>query len=644
MKLRAIIPVLLCCSLVVSAICLAPSASAQRNPLSTGSYAEVREGEDFTYDMFIQVDSRDTKVKALSIAVPPGVTQSAKPSYSYRTEVRFENGQMIRNEGVTVSWTLRADKPGTYTVGPGKCEVAGELYEGEERQIQVVSQPVPTQPSFDPFQPLIDLLNRSSGGFPGIPGIPGISGFPKIPGFGGEPLVPTPDPALALSTAPHSRVFLRALTDKTSAVVGEQVTFSVYEYYETSGYRRSGIHEAPLRDFLQYPVLDPTADTVRQYAEVGSRTWRVRLIRKIALFPLQVGKLSTGSMQVEYTLGVGTQELMRNSNPVQINVTEPPTKGRPAGFRAGDVGQFKLRGSVSPRTVDAGGAVEAVLTVAGTGNLPSSLPTQSSKTVQWLDPEVREDIDADNGVIKGSRTFKYVVQLPTAGDVDLGSVRLVYYDPVKRHYNTAEAALGTVKVLPVQDQAMPEVKVVDRFALVAEPRQHLSSYTPRKGYITDHVGYWIALFALPFAVVIGQVGWFVSRKARASMVSWRNSWQRQIAAAQKQAQTHLRNKDTAEAAACVEKAIHLMIESATGIKSRAVLRDQLAERLLQAGVLSQSADEAVEILQTCESLRYNPELGEHDMQQIIDRAHALSRRFGATRAKSKGAQRSDSAA
>ena len=64
--------------------------------------------------------------------------------------------------------------------------------------------------------------------------------------------------------------------------------------------------------------------------------------------------------------------------------------------------------------------------------------------------------------------------------------------------------------------------------------------------------------------------------------------------------------DPKDAAAAVERALHLAIEAASGIKSRGVLQADLEDKLAEAGLDEQLAAQAVAVLGRCSALRFDP--------------------------------------
>ena len=277
----------------------------------------------------------------------------------------------------------------------------------------------------------------------------------QFPGFDEprqrEPQLPPMDQRLALDSARAPQAFLHAVIDKPSAVVGEQVTYTVYIYIDGQVGHDLDLadpHEIPADDFVKRSLqADDTKLTALGYANVGGKIFAVQLLRKSALFPLKAGDLDIGEMTLQLSLPGGG---VRRSEDLHVHVSEPPVQGRPPGYAIGDVGTFALSADVSGRDIEQDGAIGVTVVLSGSGNLPSSLETPEHAGVEWLDPQLSEKVGPQQRGERfgGSRTFQFVVRLHRAGDIDLGDFTLPYWDPQANRYQVARAALGTIHVRP----------------------------------------------------------------------------------------------------------------------------------------------------------------------------------------------------
>ncbi len=521
------------------------------------------------------------------------------------------NGQRSDRYTLNVDWFIEADRPGTYTLSTS-VSVHGVRTSGPPRQLRIVpagqapprSQPPPPQMPrgfpFSPFDPWKTLM-------PGFPG-----GFDDLDQPPPQPVAPTIDPKLGLEPPRGSVYFLHATVDKTSAVVGEQVTFSVYEYLDVTATEAAiddDARDAQVPDFVKHPLLPEDQDAVLAgYASSGGHTWIVKLVRRWALFPLKAGDLVIGPMHEKMTRPRAVAGQPRTSETISIHVTEPPG-GRPPGYALGDVGHFALSAQVQPREVQAGGAVGVHVELSGTGNLPATLTPAAREGVEWLTPETHDQLgQAGHDVYGGKRTFDFVVRMNRAGDVDLGSLAVPFWDPDARRYETARSALGVVHVsavpgaAPAADQAPPVLPGLP------EPRDALQGARPPELHADDRPLFWIlGVAAGPLAFGLGVAGVGVGRRVAGAWRGRRVSPAADLKDRVALAHAACGGKDAREADAAIARALEAATIVHAGVNVRAAVGGEVADRLERSGMAREAAARIAELLRECEAARFSPD-------------------------------------
>jgi HEPN domain-containing protein len=354
------------------------------------------------------------------------------------------------------------------------------------------------------------------------------------------------------------------------------------------------------------------------------------------LVPIRTGTLRIGAMRFGfhgpgYTPTPGALGAMRQSAPIDITVTEPPLDGRPAGYRLGDVGRYTLSASVDPKSVRQGEAVQVIAKLEGQGNVPARLDVPQQNGVEWMDPTVIEKLEASDNGLRGSRTFTYVVRLEASGTVDLGELSLPYYDPTEHRYAIARASLGKVEVRPDPNGAKAPSSSgagEDRLRGLLEPRKQLGSAGTSARFVSDQRGFVLWLLAGPLAVLGGEALVRAGRKTLERLRLQSKTPERRSAEELERARSDAQRGDLRATAAGVERAVHLAIEGATGLKARGVLRRDLASALSQRGLPDDVARELSNLLEATENARFLP-ASEAQAQDLIVRADnalkALSR-------------------
>ena len=519
------------------------------------------------------------------------VGQQISPQF----QVSIVNGQMIQSVSARVVFRLRAAREGTYNLGPVVVVSEGAHIRGDRASLRVVAKgtlPPRQQNPFDPF------------------GMFGLgSPFDNMP----EPQTLEPqypiDPRFNLDRPVDSGTFLHATIDKRQAVVGEQVTLSVYVYADvTQGDPDlSDPHEVGTSEFLRQPLLKEDAQVERSgFARVAGRTYAVALLRKYALFPLHTGDLEITPMRLRISrLGE------RASESLKVRVTEPPMEHRPAGYTIGDVGRFTLSADVAPREVERGAAVAVNVELSGWGNLPTALTVPARPGVTWLDPDVKENLhvlDVATGggsdVWGGTRRFSYLVTPKKEGDLDLGEITVPFYDPRTHTYDVARAALGTLHVKPGAAPVAEESKVLANMpparSVMSAPRAHVS-------YLDD-ASVFYGLLASP-TVLFGVA---ITARRTARRLSERAQQRKTSPLAElKQRQKALDVAIDGDDGRAIDGASIRVVEAATtahaGVNVRGIGGESIASVLERAGVDKKTSTELRDLLEDCAAARFSPD-------------------------------------
>jgi hypothetical protein len=589
------------------------------------SARKVEVGQSFQFQITAMGSADSAMAQDPRLAVPPNF-EVLGPSIGSQTHLNMNTGQ--RTVGISATWTLVPQRAGTFRIGPASVGTAtGKRVKSNVETVEVVPKgTLPRQPRrFDPFS------------FDPFSGDPFGGMFPPSGPLGPriEPEEPPPVPEeYRMEQAPDRMAFLRAVATPKNPVVGEQVTLRIYAYGGAGRYALSNEVEPSRADFLAYTSPDAGMGEQAVRVQIGDVTYIAQKVREIALFPLHSGKLLIGPMSLTFQGPAyrSSTPIVRQSERIVLDVEEPPLQGRPPGYKVGDVGELELAARVDPMRIVAGEGVSVVAKLSGTGNIPTSLVVPQQNGVEWLDPSIVEDIDAKGATVKGFRVFTYVVKLNEPGRIDLGDITLPFFDPKRRAYAVARAALGKVVVDPNPAKALSAAPATSGGPLAAvnglgklpAARHELAAYARPASPFTDGLGFWALLFGAPLAVALSGSGIALGRRAVERLKARRTDPDRLAADALREADEAARAGRSIEAAGAIERALFRAIEAGTGLKARALLRTELEGALAAAGVAAATAESTVSLLDACEALRFTEGASEASPKALADKARAVT--------------------
>ena len=325
------------------------------------------------------------------------------------------------------------------------------------------------------------LTLRASGGGPN----PALSnrGQPAQPAARGSTLPPPNVPLPPTNTAVPADArygFIRLIVPKKEFYVGELVPVEV-DAYVPAGLQATvnGLPTLSSEAFTLNPLGNKPEQNER---EINGRDYNV-LTWHSAVTAVKPGEFSF-SMEMPVTVVVREQaqrrqrqstgndlfdqffndpffddalggrvkqkEVTLGSEPDVLTVQALPTANRPADF-SGAVGDFQVRATASPTNATAGDPLTLRLEVSGTGDFDRLHSAGLASGGGWKTyPPKSTFAPADSAGYEGTKTFEQVV-LANEGSVrSVPALRLSFFNPETRRYETRETA-----PIPVQITGAP---------------------------------------------------------------------------------------------------------------------------------------------------------------------------------------------
>ena len=350
----------------------------------------------------------------------------AGPYSSTSSSISFVNGRRTSSYEQTYTYTLMAQRTGTFTIGPASIKVDGSNYQSNGVRIQVL--PEDQQPQ----------QTASQGRGQGQQGSQG-------------------------SQVSSENLFVRTITTKTK--VHEQEAFMImYKLYFANVDVAQLTNNTKLPEFTGFLKQELEQGEIQTELEhYNGRNYQTAVLYRTILYPQHSGDITIDPARFEAVLRVQTRQQVRSifddffgsytnvtkmltAPGVTIHVAALPG-GKPAGF-SGGVGKFTLTPSISQTELQANDAVTIKLDISGSGNM-KLLKTPS---IDWpegfepYDPKVTNNFKTTSSGVSGTKSIEYLAIPRSAGDYTIPAVHFSYFDIEDKAYKTLSTPEYTIHV------------------------------------------------------------------------------------------------------------------------------------------------------------------------------------------------------
>lgn len=491
------------------------------------------------------------------------------------------------------TFTMRALKTGKLTIPPAILSSAGREYRTNSITLEV-------------------LEGRLGGDRPRRHAAP--FGLPPGFGFPDDDMESLVDPEIPTS---DSDLFLRATLDKTEAVVGEQLTYSLHIYARLDLSSVDNVKPPKLDGFYSADVRAPTTLMPEQRLLNGV-PYRQYLLRSRAIFPLKPGTITIEPAEADITTGnlFASRRVSRTSNAVTVKVGPLPPGGQ-----SGLVGQWRLGREVSQSRVSLGDPLQVKVRVQGKGNLQAvQLPALNAPAAfRTYDPETKDSTETKGHALMGQRTVEYTLLPQQTGTFVLPAMRLEYFDPEAKAWETSSVEPITITVEPAKGGSNGGGSGVASLEgaknqLVGgglKSLRHTASFVAPGGPLWNRPWFLpVTLAPLIFSLVA--LGFGLVRQAAGQQSPEALKRQQAKAAHQRLvgAQRLATEGSTADFYAEVEHALVSFLEAKLSAPLKGLTRPELTARLDLAGVASTDRDRIAAVFELCDLGRYAPGMGE----------------------------------
>lgn len=544
----------------------------------------------------------------------------AGPYTSTSSSTSFVNGHRTSSFTQTYTYTLMAQRTGTFTIGPANVKVDGENYQSNGVRITVLPEDEQQQAQSSQSSQSSQASQASQTG---------------------------QTSSQSSSNVSSENIFVRTIASKTRVHEQEALMVS-YKLYFANVDVAQLTNNTKLPEFTGFLKQDLEQGEIQtQLEHYNGRNYQTAVLYRTILYPQHSGDIKIDPAKFEAVLRVQTQQRVRSifddffgsytnvtkmltAPGVTVHVDALPS-GKPAGF-SGGVGKFTLTPSISQTELQTNDAVTIKLDITGAGNM-KLLKTPS---IDWpegfepYDPKVTNDFKTTTSGVSGTKSIEYLAIPRSAGEYTIPAVKFSYFDIEEKAYKTLSTPEYTIHVkrgAGSAESAANEGAVVsytqkeDIKQLGTDIRyidtKPLSGKTDRFADRLQNTDLIWLFYLVPF--VLACILLIVLRKQiKENSDITRVRYKRANKVAQKRlraAAAAMKANDNGAFYAAIEQAAWTYLSDRLSIPTAELNKDNIASLLRQKGVSEQLISDVNNVLSTAEFARYAPGLG-HTMEDL----------------------------
>ena len=540
----------------------------------------------------------------------------AGPYTSQSSSTSFVNGKRSSVINLTFTYTIMAQKEGTFSIAPATIMVSGEQYRSNGLKITVL--PPDEEEHAD--------ASRSGSNSSNAKASSSSSG----------------------SAVSGENIFMKTIVSKTKVKEQECILLQYKIYW-------AGVDLAQFTNNTQIPEFKGFLKQDLEQGEIqtnlehyNGRNYNTAVIYQTLLYPQRAGEVKIEPASFEAVLRVQNRANVRslfeefygsytnvtktlNAPGTTIHVSSLPS-GKPAGFSSG-VGQFSIQSSISSQDITTNDAVTIRLTIQGTGNMK----LVKTPAVDWpegfevYDPKVQNNFKSTTAGVSGTKSIEYLAIARAAGDYTIPPISFSYYDTQADEYRVLQTPEYTVHVArDAADQS--QQTVVNTFVDKEDIRQlgtdiryiHTTALPAvREPLLSGFTGLWWLLYLVP--TLLAALLFVVFRKRiRENADESRVRYKKAGKVAQKRLKKAKKLMSESNAAFYeeIERAAWTYLSDRLSIPTAELNKDNIAEILRAKGTAEALIQQVREVLSTAEFARYAPSAA-GSMQDLYSATESL---------------------
>lgn len=530
----------------------------------------------------------------------------AGPYTSQSSSTTFVNGKRTSSFNLTYTYTLVANKEGSFTIPAATIKVDGEQYTSNGVRIKVLPADQPDTRSNTQSQNSASTPTNSS-------------------------------------SSSSENIFMRTLVSKTHVHEQEAIMLTYKLYF-------AGVDIAQLTNNTELPEFKGFLKQELELGEIqtelehyNGRNYQTAVLYRTILFPQRSGDIVIDPARFEALVRVQNRAQVRSifddffnsyttvtkqlkSPSITIHVAALPAK--PAAF-GGGVGQFSLSSKISSTETQANEAITLTLTLQGSGNMK----LLKTPYVDWpegfevYDPKISNNFKVTTSGVSGSKTIEYLAIPRASGTYTIPPVQFAYYDTQSDTYKTLTTQEYTINITRGNNEES-NATVVNNYVNKETVQQfgndiryiytgELETNTPNKEIIRfGSLLFWLCYIIPSFLAALLFIIFRKQIKENSDITRVRYKKANKVAQQRlKKAATLLKENKKDAFYEEIERAAWTYLSDRLSIPTAQLNKDNIAQILASKGISSEIIDEVRRVLSTAEFARYAP-ISDHTMQDL----------------------------
>ncbi|MBR1878686.1 MAG: protein BatD [Paludibacteraceae bacterium] len=356
----------------------------------------------------------------------------AGPYTSTSSSTSFVNGRRTSSFEQTYTYTLMAQRAGTFTIAPATVRVDGDNVQSNGVRITVLPE---DEESSSPQ-----------------------------PSSTGKASSTQNTQSYSQSASPNSdNLFVRTIVSKTR-VSEQEALLLTYKLYFANVDVAQLTNNTKLPEFTGFLKQELEQGEIQTELEhYNGRNYQTAVLYRTVLYPQHSGDIRIEPAKFEAVIRVQTQQQVRSifdnffasytnvtrmltAPAVTIHATALPS-GKPAGF-SGGVGKFTLTPTISQTELQTNDAVTIRLDITGAGNMK----LLKTPAVDWpegfepYDPKVTNNYSVSTAGMSGTKSIEYLAIPRSPGEYTIPPVTFSYYDIEDKQYHRLATPEYTIHV------------------------------------------------------------------------------------------------------------------------------------------------------------------------------------------------------